>query len=199
MKEVIILGCGGHAKSVIDIILSNNDWKIKGLIGKKEELNKSVLNYKVIGTDDDLEEISHYISELILGIGQIGTSRKRQEIVKDIEKYNFNFPSIKSKYSIVSLNSSIGEGTTVGHGAIINADSNIGSHCIINSSALIEHDVEINNFCHISTGAVINGNVIIGEGSFIGSGAIIREGLKIPRNSVISAGKVVMGWPFNNG
>ena len=199
MKEVIILGCGGHAKSVIDIILSNNDWEIKGLIGKKDELNKSVLNYKVIGTDDDLKEISKDIYELILGIGQIGSSKKRQEIVKDIEKYNFNFPTIKSNYSIVSLNSSIGEGTTIGHGAIVNADANIGRHCIINSSALIEHEVEINNFCHVSTGAVINGNVIIGEGSFIGSGAIIREGIKIPPNSIISAGRLVMGWPLNNG
>ena len=138
--------------------------------------NKLILGNKVIGNDKDLEKISKKVNNLIIGIGQIGLPKKRQEIFKEIIKYNFNYPIIKSSFSMVSLNTSIGCGTTIGHGAIVNANVKIGNQCIINSSALIEHDVEIGNFCHISTGAIINGNVKIGDESFIGSGAIIREG-----------------------
>ena len=197
-NKLLIIGCGGHSKSLIDLINSVKEWEIKGLIGKKEEENKIILGYKVIGNDNDLKNLSKEVSNLILGIGQIGLSKKRQEIINKIKLFKFNYPIIKSKHSVVSINSLIGCGTTIGHGAIINADSKIGEHCIINSSSLIEHDVTIGNFCHISTGAILNGNVKLGNGSFIGSGAIIREGLEIPSNTVISAGKVIMGWPQIN-
>ena len=56
-NKIIIIGTGGHAKSVIDVIESTNDWEIIGLIGLKNDLNKSLLGYKVLGTDHDLESI----------------------------------------------------------------------------------------------------------------------------------------------
>ena len=57
MKEkIIIIGSGGHAKSVIEVIESTDNWEIFGLIGLKSELNKKVLGYKVLGTDEDLKE-----------------------------------------------------------------------------------------------------------------------------------------------
>jgi len=195
MNDLIIIGCGGHSKSIIDLINSSREWKIKGLIGKSCEKNKDILGYKVIGDDKDLQKLSKKVNNLVIGIGQIGLPKKRQEIFKKLIKYNFNYPIIKSSFAIVSSNTSIGCGTTIGHGAVVNANVNIGEQTIINSSALIEHDVRIGNFCHISTGAIINGNVKIGDKSFIGSGAIIREGLEIPSNTIISAGKVIMGWP----
>ena len=48
-KKIIIVGAGGHAKSVIDIIEELEEWRIIGLIGKEEELGKQVSGYKVLG------------------------------------------------------------------------------------------------------------------------------------------------------
>ena len=198
MNEIIIIGCGGHAKSIIDLIESSNEWKIIGLISKENEIKNSLLGYKVFDTDKNLEKISKKYPNAVIGVGQVGLPLKRTKIVNKLKNYNFKLPIIKSKFSFLSKHISIGEGTTLGHGAIVNSNVEIGKYCIINSSSLIEHDSKIGDFCHISTGVIINGNVEIGSGSFIGSGTIIRENIKLPPNTIISAGKRIMGWPIKS-
>ena len=198
MKSLILIGAGGHARSLIDIIESNKEWEIYGLVGKEKEIGGNTFGYPIIGSDNDLQEIRKKCRNAIISIGKIGKCNKRLKIEEIATEMNFTFPSIQSKYSIVSSNASIGNGTTIGHGAIINAGSKIGRNCIINTNALIEHDCIIHNHVHISTGVIVNGGCEIGLGSFIGSGSIIREGVKIPSNTVISAGKTIMGWPQLN-
>lgn len=196
-SSVIVIGCGGHSRSIIDLIQTNGEFKIKGLIGKKNELNKEVLGYKVIGTEDDLEKIRNRVSNAVLGIGQIKTTDLRENLIKLLKKFDYKTPKIISKYSYISDNSSIGEGTCVGHHALVNAGAKVGKFCILNSKCLVEHDSLIGDFCHLSTGVLINGNVNIGDKSFIGSGAIIREGIKLPKETIIGAGKRIMALPIS--
>ncbi len=196
MDKIIIIGCGGHARSIIDLIESSKEWEIKGLVGQPNEINNSLLGYKIFDTENNLEKISKKFSNAVIGVGQIGLPSKRIEIVNKLKNNNFQLPIIKSKFSVLSKHSFVEEGTTIGHGAIVNANVKIGKYCIINSASLIEHDSRVGDFCHISTGVIINGNVEIGSGSFIGSGTIIREGIKLPPNTIISAGKRIMGLPI---
>jgi sugar O-acyltransferase (sialic acid O-acetyltransferase NeuD family) len=195
LKRILLIGCGGHAKSIIDILENNSDWKLFGLIGLKNEVGKKVLDFPIVGNDNDLPKFRKEFDYAFLSIGQIGLSKKRKMMANYLEELNYTFPTLKSKFSIVSKYSSIDYGTLICHNSIINSNTKIGKHCIINSKSLIEHDVVIGDFCHVSTGAIVNGGVSIGEGSFIGSGSIIREGVIIPPNTIISAGKRIMGWP----
>ena len=194
-NKLIIIGSGGHAKSVIDVIESTNDWEIIGLIGLKNDLNKSLLGYKVLGTDDDLASIRKVCLNCVIGIGQIKNSEKRYSIARRLKSLDFYLPKIISPISRVSKHAEIKSGTFVGHGAVVNAGAIIGENCIINSNALLEHDTEIGDFTHISTGALINGGVCIGSHSFIGSGTIIREGIKIPKETIVGAGKTILHFP----
>lgn len=52
-KNLILLGGGGHCKSVIDVAESAG-YNILGVLDKPEEVGKQVLDYKVIGTNDDI-------------------------------------------------------------------------------------------------------------------------------------------------
>ena len=193
MKEkIIIIGSGGHAKSVIEVIESVDYWEIIGLIGLKSELNKEVLGYKVLGTDEDLKELRKICKNSFIAIGQIKSSKKRFNIANKLKKLNFELPNIIASSAIVSKHAKIESGTFVGHGPIINASVVVGENSIINSKALLEHDTEIGDFCHISTGALLNGGVKIGEHSFIGSGTIIREGIEIPPKTILRAGKTIL-------
>ena len=193
-KSLILIGCGGHAKSIIEIIESTNNWQILGLVGSHDELNKKILGYDVIGSDEDLKYLREKVSYCFISIGQIKNSKKRYALAEKLFNLDFKFPNIMASSSIVSNHAKLKYGISVGHGAIINAGARIGENCIINSNALIEHDVEVGKFSHISTGALINGNVKIGKHSFIGSGSIIREGLVIPNNSIIGAGETILKW-----
>ena len=46
-NEILIFGCGGHAKSIIDLIDSTNKYKIIGLVGKKNELREKYLDIQL--------------------------------------------------------------------------------------------------------------------------------------------------------
>ncbi len=196
MKKILLVGCGGHALSILDIFESQKKWQILGFVGKEVDTGKYINGYPVLGTDKDLPLLRKKTDFAFVCIGHIGKINKRFEIVKKLEDFAFKFPYISSRYSIVSPFTEIGNGTSIGHGAIINAGAKIGKHCIINTNAVVEHESSIDDFCHISTGVLINGGVRIGKGTFIGSGSIIREGISIPPYSIISCGKRIMGWPI---
>jgi sugar O-acyltransferase (sialic acid O-acetyltransferase NeuD family) len=198
MKPLLLIGCGGHARSLIDLIESIGQWHIHGLVGLAEQVGSCVLDYQVIGSDADLPALREASPAAVLAIGQLPDPRPRQRLAAQLEQLSFHCPVLISSHAIVSRHAQLGSGTTVGHGVIVNAAAVVGAHCILNSGALIEHDVQIGDHCHISTGALVNGGVRVGPGSFIGSGAMIREGLELPEQTVIGAGKRVMGWPLRD-
>ena len=187
MKKIILIGGGGHCKSVIDVIEQENKFKIAGIIDKPNLLGSEVLGYKVIGSDIDLKKLSKKYQYALITVGQIKSSKLRKKLFNLINNAGFKLPIIKSPFAYVSKHSSIGRGSTVMHNAIVNANSFIGDNCIINSNALIEHDCKISEHCHISTNATINGYVKIESESFIGSNATIKQSITIKKNSFIKA------------
>ena len=197
MKPLLLLGCGGHARSLIDLIEAAGQWRIHGLVGLPEHVGTNVLGYTVIGTDADLPSLRGICPAAVLAIGQLPDPAPRQRLAALLDQLGFHCPVLLSPHAVVSRHARLGAGTVVAHGAIVNAGSEVGAHCILNSRALIEHDVQLGDHCHVSTGALVNGGVQLGPGSFIGSGAMLREGLQLPSGTVISAGKRVMGWPLN--
>jgi len=186
-KKIILLGAGGHAKSCIDVIDSTGEFSIDGFVDNNDSL-KRVLNIPIIGNDLNLKDLRLKYKYAFITLGQIKSYRLRKKLFEKLLSFEYEIPTFKSKYSIVSNRSFIGKGSVIMHGAIVNTDSEIGSNCIINSRSLIEHDVKIDNHVHISTGAILNGGVEVGEGVFIGSGTIIKQGVKIAENCVIGAG-----------
>lgn len=198
MKSLLLIGCGGHARSLIDLIESIGQWRIHGLVGLPEQVGNSVLGYPVIGCDADLPLLRETCPTAVLAIGQLPDPAPRRRLAAQLEQLGFQSPALISPHAVVSRHAQLGPGTTVGHAAIVNAAAVVGAHCVLNSGALIEHDVQIGDYCHISTGALVNGGVRVGSGSFIGSGAMIREGLELPDQTVIGAGKRVMGWPLRD-
>ncbi|WP_456479159.1 acetyltransferase [Nautilia sp.] len=191
MREILILGAGGHCRSIIDVIELEDKFKIAGIIDNELPVGSRVLGYEVIGNDNDLENLRSKYEYAIIGVGQIKTPKVRIKLFNLLKGLNFKLPVIVSPRAYVSKYAKIGEGTVIMHDALVNTNAKIGKNCIINTKALIEHDVVIEDNCHISTDAVINGGVVIGQGSFIGSNAITKENIKIPENSFIKAGSVV--------
>ncbi len=195
MKSILLIGCGGHAKSVVEIIESTNDWCVAGFVGLASQIGQQVLGYNILGTDRDLASLRSSFSFALLAVGQIKSSDVRQKLAHTVSSHGFSFPVVVASTAVISRHAVIGAGTVVGHHAMVNAGASVGEHCIINTGSLVEHDSQISGFCHISTNVAINGNVSIGHSSFVGSCSMIREGLALPPHSLISAGSRVMGWP----
>ena len=186
--DLVLIGAGGHARSCIDVIEQEGKFRIAGLVGVTEEVDSRVLNYDVIGTDADLDELAARFKYALITVGQIASSEDRIRLFDLSVKAGFALPTIIAPSAYVSPHATIGEGTVIMHGAIINAEAVVGRNCIINSGALIEHNVQIEDHCHVSTGSIVNGNSSVGLGTFIGSGAIVRQGVAIGKNSIVGMG-----------
>ncbi len=186
MKNIVLIGAGGHCKSCIDVIELEKRFKVVGLIDNKK--NRILKKYKLLGNEKNFKKILKKNKFALITLGQIQDLYKREKLFNLAKKNGFKFPSIISPLAYVSNQAKIGEGTIVMHGAIVNAGARVGKNCIINSKSLIEHDAVIGNNSHVSTRATLNGEVKLGYNSFVGSHTVIKQSVKIGNNTFINAG-----------
>jgi sugar O-acyltransferase (sialic acid O-acetyltransferase NeuD family) len=191
-KAIIIFGFGGHAESCIDVIQSDGNYEIAGIVGSRGEVGQEKLGLSVIAVDSEISKLRKKFDYAFIALGQIKTCIPRAKLFNQLKNAGFILPQIISPLSYVSKHAKVGEGTIVMHGAIVNANAVIGKNCIINSMSLVEHGVSVGDNCHISTGAILNGNVKVGSGSFLGSGVRIRQEVEIGDDSFIPMGSVVI-------
>jgi sugar O-acyltransferase (sialic acid O-acetyltransferase NeuD family) len=192
MNSIILIGGGGHCKSVIDVIEQEGQFEIAGIVDKTESLGFDILGYSVIGDDSDLDDLAKKYQYALVTVGQIKSPLLRMRLFELAAKSGFILPSIISPRAYISKYSMVGKGTVIMHDVFINANTQIGDNCIINSKALIEHDCSISNHCHISTNTTINGGVKVESGCFIGSGVTTKESIIIGENSFIKAGSLLI-------
>lgn len=187
MKEILLIGGGGHCKSCIDVIEHERKFKIAGVIDNRlyENHVSEVLSYPVLGTDEDLKLLKNKYHYAFITIGQIKTPAPRINLFIKLKTLGYVLPVIISPLSHIAKSVKIGEGTIIMHHALINSSSNIGKMCIINTKALVEHDCKIEDFCHISTGAIVNGGCTIEEKTFIGTNMAIKHLQNIKKESII--------------
>lgn len=188
--QILLIGGGGHCKSVIDIIEQATHYTIAGIIDQKEYIGQKILGYEIIGCDDDLEKLFTQFKYAMVTVGQIKSPDLRIKLFNQLQSIGYEIPPVISPRAYVSIHASIGEGTVIMHDALVNANAKVGKNCIINTKALIEHDSIIEDHCHISTGAIINGGTLIHQGTFFGSNAISKEAIAIHERSFIKAGSV---------
>lgn len=188
-KQLVLIGGGGHCKSVIDVA-EQAGYSILGILDIEENVGTKILNYTIMGTDD---MISQYVKDalFIVTVGQLKSSDLRIKLHDKITQVGGKFATIISPKACVSKYATIGEGTVIMHNAVVNADAEIGKGCIINTFANIEHDARIGNYTHISTGAMINGQCQVGNSVFIGSQSVLAQCVSVADNSIVSAGSFV--------
>ena len=189
-KNLILVGGGGHCKSVIEVAESAG-YEIKGILDMPDEVGKEVLpGHKVIGTDD---EIPQYVEEcdFIITVGFIKNPALRIKLYNKVKAAGGRLATIIASTAHVSKYAELGEGTVIMHHAFVNAGAKIGDNCIINTFVNIEHDAEVGNQCHISTGTMGNGECKIGESCFIGSQSVCANCIEIASDIIVGAGSVV--------
>lgn len=189
MKPLILIGGGGHCKSVLEAAESAG-YNILGVLDMPEDVAKDILSTKVIGTDDD---IPAYVdkAEFVITVGFIKNPSTRIRIYNKVKEVGGKFATIIASTAYVSKYATIGEGTVVLHQAFVNAGANVGCNVILNTATNIEHDAVIGDHCHISTGTMVNGDCKVGERCFIGSQSVLANGISIGDDIIVGAGSLV--------
>ena len=190
MIDAILIGGGGHAKSVADTVKTLGLYNIIGIVTKdKEDWNE----FKWLGGDDKLQSIYEAgITTAIMAIGYLGEGKTRRVVFDSLKEIGFTIPAIVDSTAIVSSDTVIGEGTFIGKGVIVNAGSSIGKATIINTGAIIEHECRIGDFSHIAVGTRLCGRVNVGEDAFIGAGATVIQCINVGNGVKVGAGSAVI-------
>lgn len=191
-KPVILLGAGGHAKVLLDILWEQGA-EILG-IAEKDGVDRpmELCGVPVIGNDSDVLGYSPEEIDLVNGIGSIGSTALRQKVYEKFKVQGYNFRQVIHSNAIVSRKAELDEGVQVMAGAVVNIGARIGENSIINTNASVDHDCFIGAHTHIAPGATLSGSVTVGNGSHIGTRATIVQSVCIGEGVVVGAGAVVL-------
>ncbi|MFM6927918.1 MAG: NeuD/PglB/VioB family sugar acetyltransferase [Bdellovibrio sp.] len=188
MKDLYLVGAGGHCVSCIDVIEATGLFRLCGLFDRPEKVGDKILGVPVLGTDDDIAQYVNSNSVFLITVGQIKNPEVRIKLFNKLKGLNASFATVISPRAHVSKHATVAEGSIIMHDALVNANAKVGVNCIINTKALVEHDSIVEGHTHIATAAVVNGNCHVKEGSFIGSNSVLKEGAVIEQRSVLGAG-----------
>lgn len=194
MEKIIIIGCGGHAKSVLDIIEREQKYEVVGFSSKDLDEEFEYRGYKIISTDENLKRVLEKgVKNAVIGIGFMGESNVRENLYRKVQKMGFHFPVIVDPTAVIASDVEISDGTVIGKKVVVNSEAHVGENVILNTASVIEHECKIGNGSHIAVGSLLCGDVEVGNNSFIGAGTTIIQGCKVGNNVLVGAGSLVLG------
>lgn len=183
MEKLIIYGCGGHARSLADIALSNGVKELVFIDNNAKEGETLFGHPVVIGHDHNNGEPC---------LVAIGDNHIRASLFNELKELNKNLIPLIAQNAHIGVNTDIQTGVFIGGGAHIGPQTIIGENTIINTHCVIEHDCRIGKHAHISVNANIAGKCVIGDFVMVGTGATVIDNIQICDEVIIGAGAVVI-------
>lgn len=186
---VVIVGAGGHAKVVIELIRAEGAYRPIGCTDAGPGPD-AVLGLPLLGDDTVLPTL------LEQGVRHafvaLGGNALRLKIGRKVEALGFTLINAVSPRATLSASATIGRGVAIMAGAVINAEASIGDLAIINTNASVDHDGVIGEAAHIAPGCALAGNVRVGPLAFLGVGTSVIPGVVIGESAMIGAGAAVV-------
>ena len=190
-KPIIIIGAGGHASVLLDILRLNGREIIGATDSNIKKGNFLLNNIMIIGDDSEILNYKSSDIEIVNGLGPSARGSKRKDLTNSFIKAGYKFPKVIHPSSVIASNAKIAEGTQIMAGAIIQSKVNIEFDSVINTGAIIDHDCHIMKHVHIAPGATLCGNVHVGDDVFIGANSVVIESIKLQEGAIIGAGVTV--------
>lgn len=192
-KPLIVIGSGGHASVIADILLNQGRTIVATVSPDEIKDNSPLKGIKRLMTDASLlDTYSPEEFDLVNGLGALPGNTLRTNLFDYFSNYGYKFQSVIAPSAIIAGGVKLEGGVQVMHGAIIQTNASIAKNCIVNSGSVVEHDCVIGAHNHIAPGATLSGGVITGDQVHIGTGASIIQSIKIGERAVIGAGCTII-------
>ena len=183
MSDLIVIGGGGHAKSIADLALKSG-YNVVGFLDDNDT-DTEIFGIKRLGKISDCEKFSQG-KIFIIGIGNNAVRKKIYET------YKLDYATLVHPSAVIASEVVIGEGSVVFAGAVINAYTKISKQSIINTGAIVEHDCTVGEFSMVAPRATVCGVSKIGNNCWIGAGSVVNNGISICDNTTVGSGGVVI-------
>jgi sugar O-acyltransferase (sialic acid O-acetyltransferase NeuD family) len=192
---LVILGTGGSAYDVLDIIDAQNrlapSWQVAGFLDDQRAPGSSHLGFPILGKVADAPRLpGHY--RFINVIGSDRSYQQRPDILRSTGLAVERFATLIHPQASVSSRAQLGHGVYVCNGASIAGAVRIGDHATLTPGVIIGHDTVIEDFALLAPAAVVSGFCRIGKAAYVGAGAIIRQRVAVGDFALVGMGAVVL-------
>lgn len=184
-RPFLVLGAGGHGKSVVAVLLACGA-RVAGVLDDDAALwGTAVQGAPVLGPVGSVVEYPD--CAVVLGLGD---NAARMAVVA-------RFPSLRWTRVVypgayVNPTAQVGAGTVVFPGALVGADARIGAHAVVSGNVTLGHDVVLDDFAHVAPGVQVAGGVHVGRGAMLGIGSVVSPGIRIGDGATLAAGAVAV-------
>lgn len=189
MAEYVLLGGGGHARSVLAALTLRGE-RVRGYLSPSPSMTLPGLAH--LGGDEQLELLEPDEVLLVNGVGTTRSTTARRALHDDAVRRGFTVAQVVHPHAFIDPGAQVGEAVQVLAGAIVNVGAELREGALINTGAIVEHDTLVGEHAHIAPGAVLAGGVRVGAGAQVGLGARVIQGISVGRGSVVGAGAVVV-------
>jgi sugar O-acyltransferase (sialic acid O-acetyltransferase NeuD family) len=204
---ILIYGGGGHAKTILDLVLQLQVYTIAGIVDDQIVAGTTVLGIPVLGTRAILPSLFEQGVRLAAnGVGGIIDINIRVGIFNLLERAGFSCPSLVHPRATLEPSAKVAAGAQIFANAYIGSAAVLHPDCMVNTHAVVSHDCEVGPYSHIAPGALLAGQVRVGEKTLVGMGVTTSIGVRIgsgvrvgnsaviyadvPDHAIIPAGKV---------
>ncbi len=193
-KEIIIIGAGGLARGIYELIKHINASKPEPLyaplafVDKYAGETRSLNGLPVIADEAEIRKLVKKNPQICAAIAN-GDPKVKMRMVEEAKDYGIVcFPTLVHPAAVVCDFVELGQGAIIYAGCVLNCNSSIGAFTHLNMGCTIGHDAIIGDFVNISPGANISGSVKIETGANISTNAAVIQGVVIGENSILGAG-----------
>jgi len=189
----VLLGSGGHARVLLDILRLEGKRELYGVVSLiKPESSLSDVPWLFDSDEACIAELSPQSVKLINGLGSIGRVGLRANVYERYTEAGFQFESLIHPTAVIAAERDFLDGVQVMAGVVVQPGVTLEPNVLLNTGACVDHDCYIGRSTHIAPGVVLSGNVNVGHNTHVGTGARVIQGIKIGSRCVIGAGVTIL-------
>lgn len=196
MKRLLIVGAGGHGRSVAEAVLAAGSYKVVGFVDDAASALQHVWALPVLGATADLTSYREYADVAIVAMGN---NRLREELHGRLTVAGFELATVVHPKAVVSPRAVIGAGCAIMAGAIVGTEAQLGAGVIVNCGAVVDHDCRVDDFGHLGVNAAMSGGSVLGRGAWMQAGSVLGYGAMVEAGRVLGPGEAVNKTINRNG
>jgi len=193
MKDVIIVGAGGHGAEVDEYIRSGavcregDSLTVVGFIDDNaESYQRYHLSAPLLGGIQD-----HLVRSDCWYVLAIGSTEHRRGLLSALLHQGAEFCALIHPSAYVSPSCRIGRGVVIAPNVTLGPNVSVGDYTLINARVSVGHDVQIGSCNIISPNAAFTGFAKIGDDNFFGLNSAVLPQVSVGNRNTIAAGMIV--------
>jgi len=184
MKTIAIIGAGGNARELADMLRALPEFKVLGFLTNM----RGKYDSPVLG--DFSWPANNRVDAFAMGIGD--PTSKFRVACELCERYpHIEWPVIVHPTAHVGSSVTLERGVVVCIGAVATVDIIVREFSQLNYACTVGHEARIGPACLVNPGANISGGVELGRSVLVGTGSQILQYVKVGDEARIGAGAVV--------